>query len=101
GDLAASEAQTTDSVVSPLPPDAERSWHAIEHALRFDARDRPAHAGEFLMELRDPPLETAEPRERSQLEHIAYGAVAAALLIALVVLTVGSIGGWSAQQQDV
>jgi tRNA A-37 threonylcarbamoyl transferase component Bud32 len=101
GDLDASEAQTTDSVVSPLPPDAERSWHAIEHALRFDARDRPAHAGEFLMELRDPPLETAEPRERSQLEHIAYGAVAAALLIALVVLTVGSIGGLPAQQQDV
>jgi len=101
GDLDAAEAEANGSLASPLPPDAERSWHAIEHALRFDARDRPAHAGEFLVELSDPPLETAVPRERSQFEHIAYGAIAAALLIALVVLTVGSIGGLSAQQQDV
>ena len=101
GDLDAAEAQASGFQASPLPPDAERRWHAIEHALRFDARDRPAHAGEFLMELSDPPPETAGPRERSQLEHIAYGAIAVALLIALVVLTVGSTGGLSAQQQDV
>lgn len=101
GDLDAAEACATASVASPLPPDAERSWPAIEHALHLDALDRPAHAGEFLAELVDPPIETMQPRERSQLEHIAYGAVAVALLIALVAWTVGSIGGGAIDEQDV
>lgn len=99
-DLDAAEAEATGAVPDPLPPDAERSWPAIEHALRFAALDRPANAGEFLMELVDPPLDTSEPKERSQLEHIAYGAVAIALLLALVAWTVGSISGVSVREQD-
>src|SRR5690606_18495727 len=61
GDLDAAEAHARGVVAQPLPPDAERSWPAIEHALRFDALDRPAHAGEFLMELVDTPAETRKP----------------------------------------
>ena len=101
GDLDAAEARATGSVASPLPPDAERSWPAIEHALQFNALDRPAHAGEFLAEFIDPPIESTGPVDRSQLEHIAYGAVAVALLIALVAWTVGSTGGGAVDEQGV
>src|SRR5690606_20227163 len=101
GDLDAAEARATGSVASPLPPDAERSWPAIEHALQFNALDRPAHAGEFLAQFIDPPIESTGPVARSPLDHIAYGAVAVARLIALVAWTVGSTGGGAVDEQGV
>jgi tetratricopeptide (TPR) repeat protein len=99
GELDAAEAKAQGVLPLPLPPDAEGSWPAIEHALQLDASERPADAGAFLVDLADAPIEAAEAIERSQLQHIAYGAVAAALLIALVAWTAGSTGGISSHEQ--
>ncbi|MEX2124178.1 MAG: serine/threonine-protein kinase [Woeseia sp.] len=95
GDLDAAEAKEQGITPSPLPLDAQESWAAVQRALTFDAAERPANAHEFLLDFTDPPLEIdrANPQGRTQLEHIAYGAVAVALLIALVAWTVGSVGG--------
>jgi hypothetical protein len=92
GELDAVEAKEQGLELQPLPADAQDGWPAVQHALQFDAPDRPASAEEFLLEFTDPPVSIVEPAERTQLEHIAYGAVAVALLIALVAWTVGSIG---------
>jgi hypothetical protein len=93
GELAAAEARERGVVPEPLPPDAQEHWPAVERALRFDAAARSANAGEFLIEFADTAVDTARRAERSHLEHIAYGAVAVALLIAIVAWTVGSLGG--------
>ncbi|HEX6260511.1 MAG TPA: serine/threonine-protein kinase [Woeseiaceae bacterium] len=93
GDLDAAEAKEQGIVPSPLPADAQGCWPAVEHALRLDACDRPANAGEFLLEFSDPPAEVEATAERSQLEQIAYGAIAIALIIAFVAWTAGSVGG--------
>jgi hypothetical protein len=99
GELDAAEAKAQALELQPLPIDAQDYWPAVRHALQFDARDRPVDADEFLLEFSDPPVEIATPAERTQLEHIAYGAVAVALLIALVAWTVGSIGGTPSGEQ--
>ena len=99
GDLDAAEAKQLGSELQLLPADAQDCWPAVQHALRFDASDRPAHANEFLLEFTDPPVEIVQPTERTQLEHIAYGAVAVAFLIALVAWTVGSLGGAPTAEQ--
>jgi serine/threonine protein kinase len=93
GDLDAVEAREQGLLLQPLPADAQDCWTAVQHALQFDAPDRPVDAEEFLLEFTDPPVEIVEPGGRTQLEHIAYGAVAVALLIAIVAWTVGSTGG--------
>jgi serine/threonine protein kinase len=99
GDLDAVEARQQGLLLQPLPADAQDCWTAVQHALRFDAPDRPVDAEEFLLEFTDPPVEIVEPGERTQLEHIAYGAVAVALLIAIVAWTVGATGGTSTSEQ--
>jgi hypothetical protein len=99
GDLDAVDAKEQGIVPNLLPSDALESWPAIERALNFDAPARPKNAHEFLLEFTDPPIRATSPAERTQLEHIAYGAVAAALLIALVALTVGSVGGLPDDEQ--
>ena len=99
GDLDAAEAKQLRSEPQPLPADAQDCWPAVQHALRFGASDRPADASEFLLEFTDPPVEIVQPTERTQLEHIAYGAVAVAFLIALVAWTVGSVGGTPPAEQ--
>lgn len=99
GELDAAEAKARGAFPDPLPADAHDRWRALEHALQFDAQDRPANAGEFLREFAEVRVEPFERVERTQLEHIAYGAVAVALLIALVAWTVGSIGGLPGDQQ--
>ena len=93
GELDAAEAKEQGLEPQPLPADAQDCWPAVHHALQFDAPDRPVNADEFLLEFTDPPAGITAPPERNQLEHIAYGAVAVALLIALVAWTVGSLGG--------
>jgi hypothetical protein len=92
GELDAAEAKAQDLELQPLPTDAQDCWPGVRHALQFDALDRPFDAEEFLLKFGDAPVEITAPAERTQLEHIAYGAVAVALLIALVALSVGSIG---------
>jgi hypothetical protein len=101
GELAAAEAREQGVVPEPLPPDAQEYWPAVERALRFDAAARSANAGEFLIEFADTAPDTAQraDRDRSNLEHIAYGAVAVALLIAIVAWTVGSLGGAAPDEQ--
>lgn len=102
GDLDAVEAKEQGVVPPPLPEDAQECWPAVERALRFDARDRPANAGEFLLEFTDPPAKVAAaPAERNQLEHIAYGAVAIALIIAFVAWAAGSVGGAPTAEQTI
>jgi serine/threonine protein kinase len=93
GDLDAAEAKEQGIVPSPLPADAQGRWPAVEQALRLDACDRPANAGEFLLEFSDPPAEVEATAERSQLQQIAYGAIAIALIVAFVAWTAGSVGG--------
>jgi hypothetical protein len=101
GDLDAADAKAQSVLPAPLPPDAMENWPALSRALSFDAADRPSNAHEFLVEFSDPGIEAVKtPEERSHLEHIAYGAIAVALLIALVAWTVGSVGGLSAIEQQ-
>ena len=100
GDLDAVDAQMRDLAPMRLPHDAMEFWPAVSHALQFEGANRPANAQEFLLEFSEPPADTYAMQERSQLEHIAYGAVAVALLIALVAWTVGSVGGLSSDEQD-
>ena len=99
GGLDAAEAKEQGLLPQPLPADAQDCWLAVQHALQFDAPDRPVNAHDFLLEFTDPPAGIVAPAERTQLEHIAYGAVAVALLIALVAWTVGSIGGTPTGEQ--
>lgn len=94
------DAEEQRTVPEPLPPDAQEHAPAIWHALQFAAADRPSTAREFLLEFDDPPADPAPTAERTQLEHIAYGAVATALLIALVAWTVGSVGGSPDERQQ-
>jgi len=94
GELDAVEAEEREVVPEPLPPDAQEHWLAVDRALRFNAATRPANAGEFLMEFDDAMVKTRlQQAERAHLEYIAYGAIAVALMIALVAWTVGSLGG--------
>ena len=100
GELDAAEAEEREIVPKPLPPDAQEHWPAVERALRFDAAARPANAGEFLVEFDDAVVEPGQQQaERAHLEHIAYGAIAIALMIALVAWTVGSLGGGTPGEQ--
>ena len=99
GEMDATEAKQQGLDPQPLPADARDCWPAVQHALQFDAPDRPVNADEFLLEFTDPPAEVVAPEERTRLEHIAYGAVAVALLIALVAWTVGSTGSTPAGEQ--
>jgi hypothetical protein len=99
GDLDAVEAREQGLPLQPLRADARHCWTAVQHALQFDAPDRPVDAEEFLLEFTDPPVEIVGAGERTHLEHIAYGAVAAALLIAVVAWTVGSTGGMPTSEQ--
>ena len=99
GDLDAVEAREQGLLLQPLPADAQDCWTAVQRALQFDAHDRPVDAEEFLLEYTDSPVEIVAPGERTRLEHIAYGAVAVALLIAIVAWTVGSTGGGPTSEQ--
>lgn len=93
GELDAAEAEERQLAPEPLPPDAAERWPAVRHALRFPASERPANGCEFLLEFDEAQAETAHHPDVHRFEHIAYGAVAVALLIALVSWTVGSSGG--------
>ncbi|MGH8166386.1 MAG: serine/threonine-protein kinase, partial [Woeseiaceae bacterium] len=95
GDLDAAEAKEQGIEPNRLPLDAQEYWHALRRAVNVDAAERPATAKEFMLDFCEPPIEAdvseARPRGRA-IEHMAYGAIALALLIAIVALAVGSIG---------
>lgn len=93
GNLDAVAARDQRVSPAPLPPDAHDSWTAVEHALKFDAIDRPGNAKVFLREFDDLTLEPAAPSASPPAPTVAYGALAAALLAALVWWMAESIGG--------
>ncbi|HWM27666.1 MAG TPA: serine/threonine-protein kinase [Woeseiaceae bacterium] len=101
GDLDAAEAKEQSIEPNRLPLDAHEYWHAIRRALNVDAAERSATAKEFMLDFCEPPIEADVSEPRPPLEHLAYGAIAVALLIAIVALTVGSIGGGLPSPEEV
>jgi tetratricopeptide (TPR) repeat protein len=92
GELDASDAREQGILPLPLPADSRERWPAVEHALKPDAEGRPPNAREFLREFDEPLADGAEAPPATPVSHVAYGAIAVGLLIAMVAWSVGTIG---------
>lgn len=91
GELDAREARERGILPAPLPEDSRERWPAVERALRPAAEGRPGNAREFLREFDEPHPDRADAPPASPAAHVAYGAIAIGLLIALVAWSVAGL----------
>lgn len=89
GNLDAREAKARGLAPPRLPADGLAHWAAVRRALALAPAERQQDARQFLREL-DAPPETRRAELR-QLARIGYGAIAVALLLALVAWSVASL----------
>lgn len=92
GELDAREAVEQGILTLPLPADSRERWPAVERALKQQVQGRPANAKEFLREFEEPLPDSSASPPTTPASHVAYGAIAIGLLIALVAWSVGTIG---------
>ncbi len=89
GEFDALAARAEGLVPPPLPPDAYAQWPAVRRALQLEGINRPQHARLFLEEF-DERGEESGGRRRHGSPTVAYGAVVATLLAAVVWFSVQS-----------
>lgn len=91
GELDAGNAREQGILPLPLPADSRERWPAVERALKPAAGGRPPNAREFLREFDEPPADGAKA-PATPVSHVAYGAIAIGVLIAMVAWSAGTIG---------